>query len=139
MKRVICIVIMVTASCWFVAGSTWGAVFCVSNATELQNALNTATSNGENDTIRVVQGTYTSTGIFNYVSSEEHSITLEGGYTAGCASREVNPSLTILDDNNSNSGSVLYFCTGGGSDIKLEGFTIKNGNFFWWGRGRNPN
>ena len=121
---------MVIVSHCLLVGGAWGTEFCVSNATDLQNALSTATSNGENDTIRVVQGTYTRTGsLVSYVSFEEHSITLLGGYTAGCASRVVNPANTIMDSNHSTSGPVLYFSTGGGSNIKLEGFTIKNGNF----------
>jgi hypothetical protein len=125
MKRVICMVMMVTASCWFVAGSTWGAEFCVDNATNLQNALNTAAENSQDDTIKVVMGTYT--GSFSYVSTEGHSITLWGGYTAGCASRVVNPANTILDGN--HAGRVLYLNSYSSGNISVGGFTIQNGNF----------
>ena len=76
-------------------GGAWAADFCVSTATELQNALTAAQTNGEDDVIKVVQGTYT--GNFTYTSDQGNSITLEGGYTAVCASRVVNPVNTLLD------------------------------------------
>ena len=39
----------------FLAGFAWGEEFCVSNATQLQNVLTEATTNGEDDIIRVEQ------------------------------------------------------------------------------------
>ncbi|MDQ1240632.1 MAG: hypothetical protein QG577_2818, partial [Thermodesulfobacteriota bacterium] len=64
-----------------------GANFCVTTGTELQTALTTAASNGEDDTIKIVQGTYT--GNFVYAFSEANNLTVEGGYTSSCATREV--------------------------------------------------
>jgi hypothetical protein len=130
-KRVICIVIMVTASCWFVAGGAWGAEFCVDNATNLQNALNTAAENSQDDTIKVVQGTYS--GNFSYSSSQGYGITLEGGYALGCASRVVDPANTTLDGG--GSGRVLYLLNGSGGDIQVDGFTIQNGSISGGGGG----
>jgi len=51
-----------------------GATFCVSNASDLQTALTTAASNGEDDTIKIVQGTYN--GNFTYASTEAYSLTV---------------------------------------------------------------
>ena len=41
------------------------ASFCVSNATELRTALVTATANGQDDEIKIVQHTYVGTFIYS--------------------------------------------------------------------------
>ena len=46
------------------AGGALGAEFCVSNETDLQAALDIAGGNGEDDVIKVQQGTYR--GNFSY-------------------------------------------------------------------------
>ena len=77
--------------------SSHAETFCVSDATELQSTLTTAASNGEDDTIHIEQGTYV--GSFIYASLEAHKLTVEGGYTSGCGSRDVDPANTVLDGN----------------------------------------
>ena len=67
----------------------------------------------QDDTIKLVQGTYTDTFIFS--SMEEHSLTLLGGYTAGCAARVINPANTILDGD--NTGPVLVLKSNSASHI----------------------
>ncbi|MFX0205460.1 MAG: choice-of-anchor Q domain-containing protein [Candidatus Hodarchaeota archaeon] len=123
MKRILVKKIIVVAFLVFLAGVSRGAVFCVSTAMELQNALDTAETNGEDDIIQVVQGTYS--GNFYYYSSEGCSITLLGGYTSDCADRVVDPSYTVLDGG--GSGMVLRLNNSNGGDILIEGFTIQNG------------
>ena len=66
-----------------------------------------AQSNGHDDLIRIVQGTYN--GNFIYASTEAYSVTVEGGYTADCASRVVNPENTVLDAG--GSGPVFALST----------------------------
>lgn len=119
--------IFVLAALSFLAGLTWSEVFCVSNATQLQNALTEAATNGDEDIIRVVQGTYI--GNFTFDSFDGREITLKGGYSSDCTSRILDPSNTILDGN--NAGRVLYINNPGllgSADIFIEGFTIQNGN-----------
>ena len=77
--------------------------FCVSDATGLQTALTTASGNGEDDTVQIVQDTYV--GSFIYASTEAFSLTVEGGYTSDCTLRIPDPSNTVLDAN--GTGSVL--------------------------------
>ncbi len=111
----------------FLGGFTWGEEFCVSNAMQLQNALTEAATNGEDDIIRVEQGTYRGNFIFD--SSEGDSLTLLGGFDRGCETRTLDPSNTILDGK--NTGRVLYINNPGGylgGDIIIDGFTIQNGN-----------
>jgi hypothetical protein len=105
---------------WATLPQTW----CVSNAAELQNALTTAQGNGLNNIIMVVQGTYT--GNFTYGSSSGLSITLQGGYTAGCVSQVFNPAKTVLDGN--HAGTVLALQDMNAGSISVEEFTIRNGN-----------
>ena len=59
--------------------------FCVSDATSLQTALATASGNGEDDTIQIVQGTYV--GYFECPFSENYDLMVEGGYTTNCNAR----------------------------------------------------
>ena len=98
--------------------------FCVSDATGLQTALTTASGNGEDDTIQIVQGTYV--GSFIYASTEAFSLTVEGGYTGSCASRVVDPANTVLDAN--ETGSVLVFSTPDtNANLEVDGLTLQNG------------
>lgn len=100
------------------------ADFCVSTSVEFANALMTAESNGEDDTIRISQGTYT--GIFIYSSAESHSLTIEGGYLLGCASRAADPTNTVLDAG--NQWSALELTSTGTSDFTVDGLTLRNGS-----------
>ncbi len=106
------------------AGDAWGVEFCVSTASELQTALTTAQSNGQDDIVKVVRGTYT--GNFTYASQEGKSIALEGGYTSGCIRRVRNPEYTILDAN--HTGKALELHNNSGGNILVDGFMIRNGS-----------
>ena len=99
-----------------------GAEVCVDNAADLHNALIAAQSSGVSDLIWVVQGTYY--GNFTYASGQGHSLTMLGGYTAGCSEREVNPPNTVLDAQ--GSGRVLYLNNSEGGDIAVDGFSVQN-------------
>jgi parallel beta-helix repeat protein len=121
MKKISSLALCCMASLAFLAGGAWGAEFCVSDAAGLQAALTAAQSNDQDNTIKVVQGSYTR----NFTYSSGKSITLQGGYTAGCASRVVNPANTVLDAG--GTGRVLYLFVGGTNNISVEGFTIQNG------------
>jgi hypothetical protein len=119
--------IIVLAVLYFLAGLTWGEEFCVKNATQLQDALTEAATNGEDDTILVEQGTYKGNFIFD--SYEGKNLTLIGGFAPGCDTRTLDPSKTVLDGN--NAGRVLHINNPGGyqgGDIHIKGFTIQNGN-----------
>ncbi len=102
----------------------WSFQQCVAAALELQSALTTAQSNGKDNTIMIVQGTYP--GRFTYSSTLGFSITLFGGYTAGCAGRVMNPSNTVMDGE--GSGRVLDIRAYNGGHITLGGLTIQNGS-----------
>jgi len=98
-------------------------VFCVSNSSELQEALTTAASNGEDDVVKIVQKAYN--GNFIYFSDEDYGLTIEGGYTEGCFSRVVDPANTVLDGG--GSGTVLELSSFAAVNFSIDGITLKNG------------
>jgi hypothetical protein len=107
------------------SGPVQAATFCVSNATELQTGLTTAQSNGEDDTIQIVQGTYI--GNFTYASTEAYGVNVEGGYTSGCASRVIDPANTVLDGD--AGGNVLVLSAPAQAvEFSVDGVTLQNGN-----------
>lgn len=100
--------------------------FCVSNAQNFQDALVKAATNGENDVIKVVKGTYANDhDIFFFRSSEGRNLEVLGGYAIGCTDRTLDPANTIIDGQNSRQALILVNSDGG--NIKVEGFTIWNG------------
>jgi hypothetical protein len=99
------------------------ATFCVSDAAGLQAALTQAASNGEDDIIKIQQGTYV--GNFVYASYEANALAIEGGYTAGCASRTFDPANSVLDGN--KTGNVLVISTDKATPAEIEGLTFQNG------------
>src|SRR5512144_1416788 len=104
MKKLVFVSLCCTVSLAFAPGAACAADFCVSSATALQTALSTAQYNGQDNVIMVVQGTYK--GNFTHDAGYGKSLTLQGGYAAGCASRVLDPTKTILDGN--HAGTVLY-------------------------------
>jgi len=118
------IVYVALLSLFLVPTFSLGATFCVSDATDLQTALTTAESNGADNTIKIVQGTYN--GNFTYASTEAYSLTVEGGYAEGCASRTINPANTILDGGGTDM--VLALVSQGAATFSVEGLTLQNGN-----------
>jgi len=74
MKRILITAVLVSLFFEPVSGTVEGATFCVNTPETFQAALNTGASNGEDDIIRVVQGTYI--GNFSYNSSELFSLTM---------------------------------------------------------------
>ena len=104
------------------------AVFCVSTPEELQTALRTAGSNGEDDIIQVVQGIYKTPGrMFEYFTQENFDLVILGGYNATCSDRVLDPSNTVLDGQHSNR--VMRILPGNNTSgmLHFQGFTVQNG------------
>ena len=101
-----------------------GATFCVSDEAELQSALTTAAGNGEDDAIQIVQGTYE--GNFVYASLEARNLTVKGGYTADCSTREIDPANTILDGKGLDT--VLALASEDKANFSVDGLTLQNGS-----------
>ena len=120
------IIIILLSAAFFLLfiNAALAATFCAGNASELQSAITNAAGNGQDDTIQVVQGTYD--GNFLYSSSEANSLSVKGGYAAGCGSRTINPANTVLDGTNTDSPLILV--SSEAADFLVEGLTLQNGN-----------
>ena len=107
------------------SGTGWAqaAVHCVSTTNDLRNALSLAATNAQEDTIKIVQGTYE--GSFVYTSAEAYAVTVQGGYTAGCAGRVVNPLNTVIDAN--GVGAVLVLRGTGMTSFNVDGLLLRDG------------
>jgi len=99
------------------------AVFCVDNSSALQSALNTAATNGEDDTVLIVQGTYV--GNFSYASSEANSLDIEGGFEDNCLDRNIDPINTALYGN--NAGRVLDLSARKSTQLTVNGLALQGG------------
>ncbi len=124
MRKFIGIRIILITLLPFLGVLSWGDEFCVETSAELQNALTAAASNGKDDIIKVVRGTYI--GNFVFDSYEGKSLSLLGGYSSNCTSRILDPANTILDGN--FLGRVLFLNNASAGDLYVEGFKIRRGN-----------
>ena len=99
------------------------AVFCVSDEPGLQSALVNASSNGEDNDVKVEQGTYALSTAFFYGGNGGRALRLLGGYQpgSGCAagSRAIAPANTIFDASAAAGGEFLFNAKGG--DVVIEG------------------
>ncbi len=115
----------------FCLASTAGAAtFCVGNVQDLQNALTTAQNNGEDDLIKVKRGTYLLNAPLGYGSSENHALTLVGGYLSlgmlQCALFFPDPARTVLDGQNQGPLIDLSGNSAAGA-ITVSHLTFRNG------------
>jgi predicted outer membrane repeat protein len=111
-------------ACLLGAPPVQAATWCVGSATDLTAALSAAESNGEDDLIQVVQGTYN--GNFVYFTNEAYSLTIKGGYTVDCASRVVDPANTVLDGQGAATVLALE-STGLAVAMSVDGVTLQHG------------
>lgn len=119
---------LAVATLCLAAGSASAAVFCAATTSSIRQALVIAGSNGEADTIRIIIGTYAPTTgaiAFPYTTNENHSLSIEGGYTFGCEVQVDKASLTVL----SGSGvrQVMRLYSGGSAAVSVRNLTIEDG------------
>ncbi|MEO7758294.1 MAG: hypothetical protein ABIS07_17075, partial [Dokdonella sp.] len=106
------------------------ATFCVSNAADLQAALGTASNNSENNTIRVVAGTYNSPsgGFFYFRTMGTFDLDLEGGWNTGCTIQTPKASLTTLDGQSTHVVLALFGNNAGvNGNLTLRYFNVYRG------------
>ena len=117
--------------------SSWAASFCVTNASELQAALDVAENNGESDIIRIAEGTYTApTGGFLFAPNinggvdETSDIEIIGGWTAffknPCGiGPSTDPAGTVLSGGGSNRIMDVRLPEQG--EVSIRNLTFING------------
>jgi len=121
------------------AGVGEGHTFCIDSANApgdpehgLRQALAAAADhgayNGEDNTIRIVRGTYsvipTTVAGFDFVSTSGHKLDINGGYNADCSSLIEDPSLTVLD----GAGAYGVMHTESAGDVSIRWITFQNGD-----------
>jgi hypothetical protein len=115
-------------SIFIISPSALAAVFCVDNASQLQDALDEAADNGEDDQIRLTLGVYQ--GTFRFSSSELFDIEIIGGFTsllgAPCQLPSSDPRQTVLDAE--EHGRTLFIRGGEGSNVTIRNLTFVNGD-----------
>jgi hypothetical protein len=110
------------------------AEFCVSTSTQLQQALMTAASNNQADTIKIETGTYTTTGggiAFAYSTAQNFTLIVSGGYVSNppqmCARQVDNPGATVLSGSNTRQVMQLFGSPGTIGGQSLSNLTIQEG------------
>ena len=118
MKKITYLLILSTIS-WFSA-LTNGATLNVSTTPELREALTTAATNGEDDTIILADGTYKTTddgeGVFIYLSTESNTLTLQGS----------NADNTIISGDNTHR---VFHHISSSSEVALNALTLNKLSF----------
>ncbi len=119
----------------FLIGSTLmgsgaqAALFCVDTSAELQQALTTAGSNAEADTIRIDSGHYeVSSGAvaFQYITTQNFSLTVTGGYL-NCIVQSIEPNATVLSGSSARRVMQLLASEKSLGGITLSDLTLRNG------------
>lgn len=98
------------------------ALFCVNSQATIQAALNSAGANGQDDEIDIVAGTYALTGGLAFSSGQANSLTIFGGFNAGCS--QFTGAETTLDGQ--DTAKPLFVANFNGN-IHVEGLTFVNG------------
>lgn len=107
------------------SGRLYAEVYCVQDAQELETALAEASQNGEDDEIRMTEGTFS--GNFFYTPDGDSSLSIQGGFKEDCDpdTRSFNPGKTVLDG--MDTGRVLTIGWGEDAGFSIDALTIENG------------
>jgi len=98
--------------------------WCVSTAADLRAKLLLAQANGEDDTIKLVHGTYLADNApFTFDSTETFGLTIHGGFDSACTQTVQDPRFTILDGAHSHA----VFRSQSTGSLVLRYMTIQNG------------
>lgn len=129
-QRFLASALLATAACT----PAQAAMYCVSNATQLNNALNEAGTNGQADDVRMMPGVYTRSpdvagdNMFKHILENGRNFSLSGGWNAGCTSQSrLDPAATVIDGQLTHK--LLYIGNGANvsGDVQLRNFTLQRG------------
>lgn len=111
------------------AADARAAIFCVDTSTELRQALMTAASNGQADSIKIQAGTYSGVSAlaFAYFTSENFAIDISGGYLSNCGIQLLSPSLTKLTGSDARQVLAVQGTAGTSGGQSISNLTITNG------------
>lgn len=112
----------------------FGAQFCVHNSAELTTALATASTNGEDDNIKLAPGIYTpGSGGFQFHSSDLHGLAMGGGFDTPlggvpCSLPLGGAQWSVLDGAGSNRLLDIALTGASAAPVFLHDLTLRNGN-----------
>ena len=116
------------------AGPVSAAMFCVSNATQLDNALEAASTNGQSDDVRMVPGTYTRQPdiagdyMFTHTLENGRNFSLSGGWNGACSSQtQLDPAATVIDGQFTHRLLLIGNGADVSGDVQLRNFTLAQG------------
>lgn len=108
-------------------GVTHAASVCVTNGTQLTNAITQSRSQADDQpfTIKMVKGTY-SFGYYSFVPTSQFSML--GGYTDNtCTARDVDPANTVIDFNGTGYMDIQQLDASPIANITIDGITFSHG------------
>lgn len=116
------------ALCGLLALSSAQAIeFCVNSVALLTSTMSISQFQSQPITIKLAQGNYQLTSDFVYQPSTP--ITIEGGYTANCATRVVNGSNTQIDIGLGHLFEIRQADASPAAQINIDGVVLKHANF----------
>jgi len=131
------VVLIFAAGGWaadiYVSPAGGGTGTAPGDPTDLQAALDTARTNGEDDMIYLKTGTYDASlsgaATFSYdsASNDSKGVTLSGGWNSGYTSQSSNPSLTVLDGGSDSRVLEIFSTSGVSITFTMENLTVQNG------------
>lgn len=111
--------------------SAWPAVFCVQTSAELKQAMTTASSNSQDDIIRIESGTYSAPALqpFIYDSDGTFDLEISGGWSSGihgtpCVYNNGEPGDTLLDGENNRRVMSIQGQAGDAGETWVRNLTI---------------
>jgi hypothetical protein len=135
LRKAVILRILVSVALALAAQAAAAETYCVQNQADFRNALGYANNNGRIK-IEIVQGTYDIHGTvwdggLAYGVSIGNGTEILGGYTAGCAGRNIEVGNTVIGDSHLGmyvNGAFVY------GDMTIEGltFSIPNGLSLWF-------
>jgi hypothetical protein len=144
MSRIaISLMLFLTALMSFARPAAATQVFCVSDAAGFKLALAAylAPDRTQDIQIKLVQGTYGMGSVNDFMTADgsHYKLSILGGYTAGCASRTINPINTVYDGQGTAGSSIKLAVDG---DLLIEGITftgMRDGIYINWENGPDGN
>ena len=109
MKKLLIIILSVSFM------SLYGETFNVGSIAELQDALSTASSNNESDTIIISSATYNTSSTITFNSDENYSILIRGNGS-------------VIFDGGENTKIMELITTASAGSITVENITFRNGS-----------
>lgn len=123
MRSVLCASGCLTVACLCLASPSPAAVFCADTESSLIAALDAAETNGEDDEIRIVEGTYLLGSALTLSIHEAFAVALSGRWNAGCDAQT--GASTTLDGQ--DASRILYAFSDVDSALTISDLVFSNG------------